>query len=76
MVSQRLVVRRASWRGETHQQSQTLHREPTGVAVVIGHAARIATALATGDVDMEDGQSQVLAALSIAETLDAASWSA
>ncbi|MFD3729026.1 hypothetical protein [Streptomyces sp. NPDC058671] len=54
-------------------ETLTLHREPTEVAVAIGHAARIATALATGDLDMEDGQSQVLAALSIAETLDAAS---
>ncbi|MFJ4343230.1 hypothetical protein [Streptomyces sp. NPDC088915] len=49
------------------------HREPTGVAVAIGHAARIATTLKEGVLDAEDGQTQLLAALGVAETLDAAS---
>ncbi|AVI00042.1 hypothetical protein C5L38_35500 (plasmid) [Streptomyces sp. WAC00288] len=49
------------------------HREPTGVAVAIGHAARITVALKADELDVEAGRTQVLAALSVAETLDAAS---
>ncbi|MFF9074488.1 hypothetical protein ACF1A9_19625 [Streptomyces sp. NPDC014872] len=46
-------------------------REPNEVAAVIEHAARIAEAVATGALPAAEGQIQVLAALSVAETLDA-----
>ncbi|MFI5822871.1 hypothetical protein ACIA8I_27820 [Streptomyces rishiriensis] len=49
----------------------TTHREPTGVAVALEHAARIAEATAVGTLQPAEGQAQVLAALSLAETLDA-----
>ncbi|MEV5043548.1 hypothetical protein AB0N20_02330 [Streptomyces griseoincarnatus] len=49
----------------------TAHREPTGVAIALEHAARIAEAVAAGTLPLAEGQAQVLAALSAAETLDA-----
>ncbi|MFC7983318.1 hypothetical protein RI578_41100 (plasmid) [Streptomyces sp. BB1-1-1] len=49
----------------------TAHREPTGVAIALEHAARIAEAVTAGSLPLADGQAQVLAALSAAETLDA-----
>lgn len=49
----------------------TAHREPTGVAIALEHAARIAEAVTAGSLRLADGQAQVLAALSAAETLDA-----
>jgi hypothetical protein len=49
----------------------TAHREPTGVAIALEHAARIAEAITTGTLPQAEGQAQVLAALSTAETLDA-----
>ncbi|MFD8417408.1 hypothetical protein ACFV2Q_37665 [Streptomyces sp. NPDC059650] len=51
----------------------TAHREPTGVAMALEHAARIAEATAAGMLQPTEGQVQVLAALSMAETLDAGS---
>ncbi|MER6196031.1 hypothetical protein ABT234_01445 [Streptomyces sp. NPDC001586] len=49
----------------------TTYREPTGVAVALEHAARVAEATAAGILQPAEGQVQVLAALSLAETLDA-----
>ncbi|MBK3625718.1 hypothetical protein JHN59_12865 [Streptomyces sp. MBT49] len=49
----------------------TTYREPTGVATALEHAARIAEATAAGILQPAEGQAQVLAALSLAETLDA-----
>lgn len=49
----------------------TTYREPTGVAMALEHAARIAEATAAGVLQPAEGQVQVLAALSLAETLDA-----
>ncbi|WP_327740515.1 hypothetical protein OG749_46500 (plasmid) [Streptomyces nojiriensis] len=49
----------------------TTYREPTGVAMALEHAARIAEATAAGTLQPAEGQVQVLAALSLAETLDA-----
>jgi hypothetical protein len=49
----------------------TVHREPSGVAIALEHAARIAEAIAVGILPLAEGQAQVLAALSTAETLDA-----
>jgi hypothetical protein len=55
----------------TAYERLTEHREPTGVAAALEHAARIAEAVASGTLTMAEGQTQVLAALSVAETLDA-----
>ncbi|QUW85846.1 hypothetical protein SMIR_41855 (plasmid) [Streptomyces mirabilis] len=49
----------------------TTYREPTGVATALEHAARIAEATAAGTLQPAEGQAQVLAALNLAETLDA-----
>ncbi|MFF9458073.1 hypothetical protein [Streptomyces flaveolus] len=49
----------------------TTYREPTGVAMALEHAARVAEATAAGTLQLAEGQVQVLAALSLAETLDA-----
>ncbi|MFB8310124.1 hypothetical protein ACFC5T_16365 [Streptomyces sp. NPDC055961] len=49
----------------------TADREPTGVAIALGHAAVIASAITAGTLSLAEGQAQVLAALSAAETLDA-----
>ncbi|RSS81679.1 hypothetical protein EF919_39980 [Streptomyces sp. WAC02707] len=49
----------------------TSHREPTGVATALEHAARVAEAVTAGTLPLAEGQAQVLAALSMAETLDA-----
>ncbi|WP_435057682.1 hypothetical protein [Streptomyces sp. bgisy060] len=49
----------------------TADREPTGVAIALDHAARIAEAITAGTLPLAEGQAQVLAALSAAETLDA-----
>lgn len=51
----------------------TTYREPTGVAMALEHAARVAEATAAGTLQPAEGQVQVLAALSLAETLDAGS---
>ncbi|MFI6688381.1 hypothetical protein [Streptomyces sp. NPDC050485] len=51
----------------------TAYREPTGVAMALEHAARIAEATAAGALPLADGQFQLLVALSMAETLDAGS---
>ncbi|MGC4916356.1 hypothetical protein [Streptomyces albogriseolus] len=49
----------------------TVSREPTGVAIALEHAARIAEAIAIGALPLVEGRAQVLAALGAAETLDA-----
>lgn len=49
----------------------TTYREPTGVAMALEHAARVVEATVAGTLKPEQGQMQVLAALSLAETLDA-----
>ncbi|MFE3558704.1 hypothetical protein ACFXKW_28170 [Streptomyces sp. NPDC059193] len=49
----------------------TAHREPTGLATALEHAARIAEATTAGTLQPAEGQAQLLAALSMAETLDA-----
>lgn len=59
-----------------HEEVQWLldcKREPTGVTVALHHAATIAEATASGLLPRVDGQRQLLNALSVAETLDAAS---
>ncbi|MEU6098912.1 hypothetical protein [Streptomyces sp. NPDC047079] len=43
------------------------------MAMALEHAARIAGATAAGTLPLAEGQVQVLAALSLAETLDAGS---
>ncbi|WP_457541806.1 hypothetical protein [Streptomyces filamentosus] len=53
-------------------QWMTECRDSSAPAIVLDHAARIADALAAGTLPAEDGQQQLLAALSAAETLDAA----
>ncbi|MGW4548570.1 hypothetical protein ACWEN4_19670 [Streptomyces violaceorubidus] len=49
----------------------TVNREPTGVAIALEHAARIAEAINLGTLALSEGRAQVLAALGAAETLDA-----
>lgn len=44
-------------------------REAGGVTAALGHAARVAEALAAGVLGADEGQAQVLAALSAAETV-------
>ncbi|MEU9777089.1 hypothetical protein [Streptomyces sp. NPDC047968] len=44
-------------------------REAGGVPAALGHAARVAEALAAGVLGVEEGQAQVLAALSAAEAV-------
>ncbi|CAL9327224.1 hypothetical protein [Streptomyces sp. SudanB182_2057] len=45
------------------------YREAGGVTAALGHAARVAEALVAGVLGAEEGQAQVLAALSAAETV-------
>ncbi|MGW1815432.1 hypothetical protein ACWCQM_17965 [Streptomyces sp. NPDC002125] len=45
------------------------YREEGGTVAALGHAARVAEALAAGVLGTEEGQAQVLAALSAAETV-------
>lgn len=49
----------------------TADREPTGVAIALEHAARVAEAVTAQTLPLAAGQAQVLAALGAAETLDA-----
>ncbi|MFD7341529.1 hypothetical protein ACFV98_36980 [Streptomyces violascens] len=49
----------------------TVNRKPTGVAIALAHAARVAEAITVGILPLAEGQAQILAALSAAETLDA-----
>lgn len=70
------VLRGHALAAALHEEVQWLlecKREPTGVTVALHHAATIAEATASGLLPRADGQRQLLNALSVAETLDAAS---
>ncbi|MFJ6014442.1 hypothetical protein [Streptomyces sp. NPDC092952] len=61
----RLLRAAAAW---AQQDSRGEH----ALAVVLGHAATVAEAIEAGSLNIESGRHQVLAALSAAETTDAA----
>jgi hypothetical protein len=67
----------ASWAEELryhHQDKLRWHSNSPqyqGVLVALGHAVQLTDLLDTGDVDQSTAEAQILAALAIAETLDA-----